>query len=161
MARNPDLDMTFDCLGYDRLGNYGIGIISLGLDISGERAGISITGKVIDFGLDVSGVEHFSTVLPGSAIDFGDISISADVIFSPPVDSLIKWSKIGEFDFTIDRQNLAGEMPMDWRGVIWAILKLGSGVMVYGSGGVTQLLPKANVYAMKTLTRVGWACISR
>ena len=69
--------------------------------------------------------------------------------------SWIKWSDIGSFSFDIDRKNLAGEMPLDWRGEIYSIRKLNKYVMVYGSGGISQLIPQDNVYGLNTISKIG------
>jgi len=155
MARNPDYDITFDCNGYDRFGVYGRGILDFGVDISGDLLGIGVIAGEMDFGVDISGNAIFSSVMSGSSLDFGPVALEGEAVFSPPVTNWVRWGEIGEFDFAIDRKNVAGEMPLDWPGTIYHIMKLGSSVMVYGSGGVTQLVPHENYFGMKTLNRVG------
>lgn len=69
--------------------------------------------------------------------------------------NFIKWSKIGELDFTIDNSNLAGERPLDWRGAIWHVAKLGKGAVAYGKNGVTILTPHDRAWGINTIRRVG------
>jgi len=156
MARNPDYDMTFDCNAYDAFGVYGGGWLRTSVAIEGEFQGIGVIAEAMDLGdVLIQGTQIFSAVWEGSSLDLGNVSIEAEIIISPPVTNWVRWGEIGEFDFAIDRKNVAGEMPLDWPGAIYHIMKLDSSVMVYGSGGVTQLVPHNNFYGMKTLSRVG------
>ena len=92
----------------------------------------------------------------GDVLDFGSgISISGLFIIGPTLVAKVKWSNIGEFNFDIDRKNLAGEMPLGWRGKVWQILQLGSKIIVYGSGGISQLTPHENAYGKETLSSIG------
>lgn len=115
------------------------------------------------------------------AFDAGDIeielsstgsAISGSVISSTPleivlsVESLgtssynsyenwVAWSKIGSLDFTIDQTNVAGRMPVGWKGGIYDILKLGSSVVVYGENGVSIMTPSGTNWGIKTIHQFG------
>lgn len=67
----------------------------------------------------------------------------------------VAWSKIGVLDFTIDKTNVAGRMPVGWRGGIYDILKLGSSVVVYGENGVSIMTPSGTNWGMKTIHPFG------
>ena len=67
----------------------------------------------------------------------------------------VKWSNIGSLDFTIWKDNIAGERPMDWKGWVYAILKRGAVVVVYGENGVSILSPSGNAWGLKTIHRIG------
>jgi hypothetical protein len=67
----------------------------------------------------------------------------------------VKWSDIGHLDFTIGKDNVAGERPMDWKGWVYGIKKLGSKVVVYGQNGVSFLLPSGVVFGLQTIHRIG------
>ena len=69
--------------------------------------------------------------------------------------NFVKWSKIGELDFTIDESNLAGERPLDWKGCIYHMAKLGDKVVAYGENGVSILKPSGVHYGMDTIHRIG------
>lgn len=59
---------------------------------------------------------------------------------SAGVDS-VGWSKIGQFDFTIDKSNLAGHRSMGLGGVVLRVLQLGKMVIAYNSNGVQAYYP--------------------
>lgn len=67
----------------------------------------------------------------------------------------VKWSKIGYLDFTIDEMNEAGERPLDWRGPVYHIIKLGKSLIAYGQNGVTILSPSGVHWGMQTISRIG------
>lgn len=155
MARNPDYDMIFNCAGIGPDGNYGQGYINFNFDIEGEWVGIGIIAGPIEFSFDIEGTLNIGNVFYG-LIDFGQTIIpSADFYILPTQRNWVRWSDIGNIDFTIDRKNLAGEAPMPWAGTVYKILKLDKNVIVYGSGGVTQLAPVETVWGMKNILKVG------
>jgi len=55
------------------------------------------------------------------------------------------WSDIGTFDFNIERGRTAGFADMDWgvngQGIVYKVMKVGNAVGVFGSGGISILLP--------------------
>jgi len=156
MARNPDYDITFDCEDYDPSGVVGQGRLLTHVAIAGDWIGIGIVATSLDLGdILIQGSSIFSAVWGGTSLDLEDIFIEGELAISLPVNNWVRWSDIGSFSFLIDRKNVAGEMPLDWPGTIYDVRKLGSSVMVYGSGGITQLVTKDNIFGMKTLTRVG------
>ena len=85
-----------------------------------------------------------------------DIGSSGFVAFtSAPKSNWIKWSNIGQLDFTVGRDNVAGERPLDWKGYVYGVKKLGARVVVYGSNGVSILTPSGTIYGLNTVYRVG------
>jgi hypothetical protein len=67
----------------------------------------------------------------------------------------VKWSDIGNLDFTINKSNVAGERPLDWEGQIYAIKKLGDKVIAYGENGVSILAPIERTYGLNTIYKIG------
>ncbi len=156
MARNPLLDITFNCLGYDRFGVPRQGVLVFSPTISGILKTISISNSTLSFNVSISATFTVSVPQSGDALDFGSgISISGIFIVTPSKFARVKWSGIGEFNFDIDRKNLAGNMPLGWLGEVWQILKLGPNVIVYGSGGITKLIPKGSAYGNLLLSSIG------
>ena len=51
------------------------------------------------------------------------------------------WSRPGEANFTPDKSQRAGFMPMFWEGEVLRTLTLGKSVIVYGDNGISQLYP--------------------
>lgn len=69
-----------------------------------------------------------------------------------------RWSDIGSINFEPDVKNVAGYKVLEWDGVAWKCFKLGKTILVYGSGGVSQMFPisePVSGYSEKVLTRVG------
>ena len=67
----------------------------------------------------------------------------------------IKWANIGSLDFTIGKDNVAGERPLDWKGYTYAIKKLLGKVVVFGENGVSILNPSGIYFGLETIYRVG------
>ncbi len=152
--RNPDLDITYNCLGFDRFGNRDQGVLKFDAEISGIWLNKTIYTNSIDFDMVIS-----ADYISGSLIDADDIafgmSISGDFILEMPKNSWVKWSDIGSLDFTIGHDNVAGERPMEWTGPVYDIIKLNAGVIVYGSNGIAMMTPKDNIYGYTTLLSIG------
>lgn len=83
--------------------------------------------------------------------------ISNDISIDHPDNNAIAWSSIGEFDFTINESNVAGKMPIDWKGYVYAVEQLANSDMiyVYGDNGITLVRPSGNYFSPKILSRVG------
>jgi hypothetical protein len=107
-----DLDITFNCNGYDANGDAYQGV-----------------------GFD--------------AFAYGDI------LLENLKSNWVKWSNIGSLDFTVGRDNVAGERPLDWKGFVYAVKKLGNKAVVYGKNGVSILIPAGNTYGLQTVHRIG------
>lgn len=69
----------------------------------------------------------------------------------------VRWSNIGDLDFTIGIDNVAGERPMDWSGLVYKIMKLGGKVVVYGENGVSIMTPHDINYGLTTILQTGLA----
>ena len=157
MALAPEYDVVFYCNGYDSAGNYGKGFLNADLEISGEWIGIGHVSNELSLNLAISAtyITSENSVHSGAIGLELSLAINADLIIRPPQTSWVRWSDIGNLDFTINRKNLAGEAPMPWAGLIYGIMKLGKSVVVYGSGGVTQLVPIDNNWSPKNIHFTG------
>jgi len=155
--RDADLDTTFDCNARDLDGYSGIGIPRLEVSLTGEWFNLSINAEPIDIIL---------TQVGEFPIGFLHTSESIDITVTPSITSMglitqsiksnwVKWSDIGNLDFTINRNNIAGERPLDWSGWIYEIKKLNAKVVVYGQNGISFLLPTANTFGLQTFSHIG------
>lgn len=79
----------------------------------------------------------------------------SDIYVTANKQNWVKWAKIGSLDFTIDKSNIAGERPVDWKGLVYATKKLSNKVVVYGENGVSFLLPVDTSYGLNTIHRIG------
>jgi hypothetical protein len=71
--------------------------------------------------------------------------------------NLVKWSKVGDFDFTKDQSNVSGERYMEWKGDVHHIKRLGDHVVVYGQNGVSVMKPVGNNYSLQNVHKIGTA----
>lgn len=69
--------------------------------------------------------------------ELGNIHISSTF----QTNSMIAWSKIGKFDFTLDLSNESGYTYMPQGGDVYAILSLSNKIVVYGDRGIIKLTP--------------------
>jgi hypothetical protein len=153
--RDPALDQTFDCRGTDRFGNWDQGIPVFTVGLEGTWLNKTVFADPIELALSQAGTFVEGLVI---AVDPIAIAISlktVDVVTELLRTNWLKWSDIGYLDFTIDKTNVAGERPLDWKGWVYSILKLGSKVVVYGENGVSVLIPSGPAYGLNTIYRVG------
>ena len=150
-------DLIFDCLELDSAGINPRGVIVIELFITAED-----TGGIVD--VDPIGIELqlFGNAVPSIIVEADPIEITIairDNLLNFIVETVgvawIKWSNIGALDFTVWRDNIAGERPLDWPGVVYEIRKLINKAVAYGSNGVSFLTPVANSWGLDTFHRIG------
>lgn len=146
-TRNPDLDTT--------LSRYVSTRPTMPITIYGEWLNKTIVVDPIEISFTVHGgiVDSFTIVADPVIITI--LPKTADFTTEVTKTNVVAWSNIGSVDFTIGRDNIAGERPMDWTGWVYRILKLGGKVVVYGQNGVSILIPSGNAWGMQTVYRVG------
>lgn len=121
--------------------------VNVGIAVDPFIVNTSITGTELIGGVWVASPFIVVTSLPAWP--------AAELTLQGNKQSWVKWSKVGYLDFTIDESNVAGEMPMDWKGWVYSIKKLDKHVVVYGQNGVTVLNPSGINYGMETIYRIG------
>ena len=102
MARNPAFDVTYYCTESDWLD------FNSDIDASLELVSVS-DANILDFDIEFYGILVNGSAYNGTFDDI-DISLSADFYIQYLKSNWLKWSKIGEFDFTQDKSNLAGTL---------------------------------------------------
>ena len=114
----------------------------------------NLSGNTSNITLASVGIFIEAELLSSNTSNITAASIS-NMYLDPIKSNWVKWSDIGSFSFVMDRKNVAGEMPLDWQGEVYSVMKLYDTVMVYGSGGVSQLIPKDVIFGLNTLSKVG------
>jgi len=152
--RRPELDITFNCRGA-RAGVWDAGIITIETTPVGALGFVTIWPDPIlvtatPLGDDVAGYIATDTII-SITLGWGDIDVLTELLKK----NWVKWSKIGSLDFTIGKDNLAGERPLDWKGWIYGIKKLSNKIAVYGENGVSVLTPSNNAFGLNTIHRLG------
>ena len=130
--------------------------IEITLSIEGSMLNVGIVPEPIEIEISIEGDEpNVGKVITDCVIPIV-VSLSfTDYLLGQTGSNFVKWSKIGELDFTIDETNLAGERPMDWKGAVYAIRKLAKALVVYGANGVTVMSPTEVHWGMETIYRIG------
>lgn len=140
---NPDLDTFFDCLDNDSAGNPAVGITSITLSAQGEYVDITVQFAIASITLSAtgSGVTGIMISDTDSVAEIVLSAISDGAYLVSSEENFIQWSKIGNLDFTIDNSNIAGKRPMPWAGMVYQIIRVPSGAIVYGANGITMVTP--------------------
>jgi len=110
---NPDLDITFDCLDYDDEGNYGQGIATAIALVYGSKPFIDFVATA------TAGANASGSMILGNVFDATVTAYAlayADLILEKLKTNWVSWSNIGEVNFAIGRDNVAGRRPFDWTG---------------------------------------------
>ena len=144
--RNPALDITLVCEP-----------LILTASVTGTWLNVSIVASPISITIDQLGVFNSGIIATGLIELTVSILPSATYInFTEVVKAnWIKWSDIGSLDFTIGKDNVAGERPLDWKGFVYCVKKLGARVVVYGENGISFLIPSGPVFGLETVYKIG------
>ena len=160
--RNPELDIAYNC---SRIGNdgYPVGVIRTTTEILGTWLSICIFADPIKVIISIvsdselAGKMFNTTALIPLTVTIGGggTYLVPTMVTTPSKSNWVKWSNIGNLDFTIWKDNIAGERPLDWKGWVYAIKKLGNKVIIYGEGGVSMLAPSNNTFGLLSIHKVG------
>lgn len=129
-------------------------------DIDGltARSYGSFVGNISD-GLSSVTVQSYGDLLTSVNITDGLSTVTTfsygTMLATGPKSAWVKWPRIGTTDYTIDKSNRAGEMPMDWPGDVTNLRKLGNQIIAYGSNGISILTPAGKMFGLNTIHPVG------
>jgi len=144
--RIPDLDINIDLFALSDFPRIGVGAYGNFDEFGGEF----YTGV---------GLNAYSTFIPGVIVVRGPLGIGirveGSIIEVSPDDNAVAWSGIGSTDFTISHDNVAGKMPLPWKGYTYAIRMLDNSPIVYGANGISQLVAKDKFFGEKRLFNIG------
>jgi len=142
---NPALDQDIKGTGFDTLITISGSWLNVNRDANPIEVTLSVLGNII------IGKLLSSTALLTLTLDMGD----PEIVTIETRKNWVKWSNIGNLDFTIWKDNIAGERPLDWNGWVYGIKKLGNKVIVYGEGGVSMLAPSSNTFGLLSIYKIG------
>lgn len=130
-------------------------LVDVEVTIEGDYFNKSFDAGVLGIVLSTTG-----EMIDGHVISVGPLEVvvsisSLGTALYNSVENWVAWSKIGSLDFTIDKTNEAGRMPVGWKGGIYDILKLGQSVVVYGENGISVMTPSGINWGMKTIHQFG------
>ena len=141
---DPDLDQSFE-----------VGPIEITLTQEGSMFTVSIDNSVITITLSQQGEYIEGTLITADPIELTVVPNFAYYVIGKVICNWVSWSKVGRPDFTLDESNVAGKMPMRWTGCVYKIIRLNDSVVVYGSGGISIMIRKENVWGMETIRDIG------
>jgi len=150
-ARNPELDQTL-YLSYASVTDSLLTVTILGTWLNVGIAAAPIVVTLSQLGSFPAGLVWKGEVTLGVDLEF---MIGTLMTTEMPRKSWVKWSNIGSLDFTIWKDNVAGERPLDWKGWVYQLKKLGKKVVAYGENGVSFLTPVETAWGLQTISRVG------
>ena len=151
-ARDTTLDITFNCTGMAADGTANKGVAVAYATVSGEIPFVDFIPTATAYA-SASGTPIWGNAYEGTAIAYA--SFSADLLLEGLKRNWVKWSNIGNLDFTIWKDNVAGERPLDWKGWVYCVKKLKNRVIVYGENGVSLLTPSDVHFGLNTIYRIG------
>lgn len=164
--RNPELDQVIDCsYSYSSDGSevedvYPF-IPQITLTALGTWFNVTISASPAIITMSAIGTDIMGELWRSDASATGDVAtitveaVDAWITLEGTRRNWVKWSNIGALDFTVWKDNVAGERPMDWKGWVYAIKKRVNMVVVYGENGVSILTPAGNAWGLRTIHRVG------
>lgn len=160
-GRDTSLDQIFDCRVKDSAGNVDSGIPVITVSLTGTWLNKVFAGLDNDtiITIPITLISSYAEGVHITSSTVINISLTVvpddtDVVFLSK-NNWVKWSNIGEFDFTVGHDNIAGERPMDWKGWVRGLKKHGQKIVSYGQNGVSFLTPIENKYSLKTIHKIG------
>ncbi len=157
-ARDASLDITYNCYARDRAGRSNQGVLTITLSFSGVWASRRTVAEPFRITTSLTGRWLRALTVPARPFTVTLTLLPADdyiPIAVLPKANWLKWSDVGSLSFEINKSNVAGERPVDWKGYIYAVKKLLGKVVVYGENGVSLLIPAGATFGLDTIYRRG------
>lgn len=154
--RVPDLDIVIDISGYSARSEQAERFVpKIGFKAYGGFDEFGTTAYV-GFGFNSYCNFIIPEIVASGPSRFG-FKVSFDFILEHPNENSIAWSNIGELDFTVGQDNVAGNMPIDSKGYVLAIEQLATSnlIYVYSENGIAQISPKGVYYSRKEISNLG------
>jgi hypothetical protein len=152
---DPDKNTIFDCAAAGLDGVEGFAWLKYGYDVEGDFFGTFHTATTLAYAVGLSGIfARGQAVTTGTTLDYG-YRLRAEQGTLEAQDAWIYWSDIGNLDFTINRSNVAGKMPLKHAGFVYQLRQLDNSVIAYCANGIVQLNPKENIWGSKSLLPIG------
>lgn len=155
-VRNKDLDQVIDLHWDDTDDTEDWGVFTATISITGSWLNMAhdtvwpvVTLSII--GTFVEGQLWSANIVLDLELEFN----APEIVTEASKRNWVQWSNIGHLDFTVWKDNVAGERPLDWKGWVYALKKLGNRVIAYGQNGVSVLTPAGNAWGLQTIHRIG------
>jgi len=146
---NPQNNVTFNC---DR---DPPAWITLTFEVSGGILNPVIFAGPIRLLFRLRGDIPYSAHVREGAGIYLDFELRGEWIIESARRNWVGWSKIGQASFVLDRVNDAGFRPMDWRGHVLALKQLQNDAIIYGTGGITRMIPSGHTFGFRDILPIG------
>jgi len=153
---DPSLNTYFNCNWTDVDGEPELGWLKFGFTLEGELADTYFSASELPFAFGLSATYGVGQVVSASELAFA-FGLGGDATTLEIQSAWVYWSDIGNLDFTIDRSNVAGKMPLDNAGFVYDLLKLQNSVIAYCANGIVQLVPRDIAWGQAPISRIGTA----
>lgn len=131
------------------------GALEINVSQEGEMFTVSQDEGASGVSLSIHGTLVIGLAIVCSPLEIGVSTYELPIITGAKRCDFAKWSRIGRADFTITKDNEAGERPLGWKGCVYQCMKLDNTVVYYGENGVTALIPQGVHMGMKVLHKIG------
>ena len=148
---NPDLNVYYDCDGYDMYGDPFQGRLLYDYNINGRSLNTWVHSDKLNYNYIIKGEDIKGITVTADILEYDYRLKYAAVIIAMVKDSWVKWSKIGSLDFTQDQSNIAGEMPLYQCGKIYDLIQLDDFIIAYGSKSIIRLFNKETIWGQKRI----------
>jgi len=149
-ARIPALDVIINQPTDELFTEIGLGLrLEGGFDEFGGEFYLPIK-------LDLAGTFSTSELLITGPLQVS-LGLTHEWDQSHPDMNAFKWSKIGELNFTIEQDNMAGKAPLPWNGYVYQIAQLANttDLFVYGRDGISHIKADGVHYGQKQISFLG------
>lgn len=109
--------------------------------VTGTPLNVGVTSATVYLPSTVAGTPIVSYVPSGAVVV--QTLVTGEFSRESSKTNWVAWSKIGEAKIEMDKVNDSGLAPMRWGGTVYQILPLENDFIVYGSTGITKMLPVA------------------
>jgi len=127
----------------------------ISITLHGSWYSVGVSDSTLEIELSLSGSFVEAVLYAATGVLEAELELRGDITIELPRINWVKWSNIGSLDFTIGRDNVAGERPMPWKGRALVVRKLNKSVVVYGENGISVLTPDSYRWGHAKLAGIG------
>lgn len=165
-VRRPELDLTLtvapieadplDENDEEDVGGLAVNLLGSWLEVTIFASPLSADPALLGtYASGVIVVASSNIITANPALRYAGITLQTAATGEHAGSNVLRWSKVRTLDFTIDRSNMAGQAALPWKGTVYAMLRRGEQVVVYGRNGVGALSMAGQGFDMQPLLGYG------
>lgn len=129
--------------------------LNLTCTLTGTWHDLGIAAEPLTITASLTGTWIQGEIWSGDAIEVIASITFGDYVHNLNRRNVVQWSNIGSLDFTVWRDNVAGERPIPLNGWVHQLIKKGNKIIGYGENGVFALIPAGTAYGLQVLYEIG------